>query len=157
MLKIYVCLTPQRFQKREPDLCIKLNVNSESVGLNHSGRDINQKRPTAQLPAPSIQTMPASAQIPKRNLSALNSCSLWRNTGWRVDLQGGPNRISCCFITASPNQCHHMLLLAQRRGAPLVPGRQLQSKRAKMISEYVWEVTSHFPALYFAQSAHSLI
>lgn len=45
------------------------------------------------------------------------------------------NRMSCCFITLSPNQCHHMLLLAQdSAAAPLTAG---VSKRVRMIRLFV--------------------
>lgn len=80
--------------------------------------------------------MHVSVQIPKRNLSAQTpACygEIYTQSSHKGWTSKAANRISCCFITLSLNQCHHMLLLAQD-SAQWIPGRQALSKWATIIS-----------------------
>ena len=57
------------------------------------------------------------------------------------------NRISCCFITLSLNQCHHMLLLAQD-SPQWLPGRQQALSKWVRI---IWLFENNSPAFCFVQ------
>lgn len=90
-----------------------LKIDSKHVRLNPLHCDINI------FPATSTSRKPCmcSVQIPlKLNLSSQTParygeiCIQSSHEGWTSKAD---NRISCCFITLSLNQCHHMLLLAQ--------------------------------------------
>lgn len=123
------------WQMRKKKHCI---VKSKSVKINHNHRDITictQTSRHVQLPALLSKTMHVSVQIPKRNLSPQTPACYGEiniqssHKGWTSK---AANRISCCFIPLSLNQCHHMLLLAQDSPRWL-PGRLALSKWVRII------------------------
>lgn len=126
---------------------MRLDLNSESVTLNHSGCDINQKGQLCSYLRLPSKRRPLLLKFPN-GIYPYETPAHYGETqaeGWTSK---AANRISCCFITASLNQCHHMLQLAQRHSARLVPGRQLKSKRAKIMSEYIFLHVATLAAQY---------